>query len=219
MASGHGLARRDAVQGLRQPLAAMKTLLEAAEAHVHVPTQTRYFLQQLAAQVQELSNACALLEREHAKECLAHGGRSAAGEVVGSARIQRPGTALHELVGADLLNQFERASSQAPALAPGMAERLFEERLFERSGPRCPQQAERAKLTPQEQRILDLVALGCTNRQIAKRLYLAEKTVKNYVSNMLRKLGMERRTQAAVYATHLSRTEASIAASAPGAEA
>lgn len=59
------------------------------------------------------------------------------------------------------------------------------------------------KLTPQERRILQFIAEGCTNRQIANELYLAEKTVKNYVSNMLRKLGMERRTQAAVYATRL----------------
>ncbi|MGI8686133.1 MAG: response regulator transcription factor [Acidimicrobiales bacterium] len=59
------------------------------------------------------------------------------------------------------------------------------------------------KLTAQERRILQFIAAGCTNRQIAGELFLAEKTVKNYVSNMLRKLGMERRTQAAVYAARL----------------
>jgi two-component system response regulator DevR len=58
-----------------------------------------------------------------------------------------------------------------------------------------------ASLTPQERRILDLIAEGQTNRQIAEALYLAEKTVKNYVSNLLAKLGMDRRTQAASYAT------------------
>ena len=58
-------------------------------------------------------------------------------------------------------------------------------------------------LSPTERRILDLVADGLTNRQIGERLGLAEKTVKNYVSSVLGKLGMERRTQAAVYAaTH-----------------
>jgi two-component system response regulator DevR len=58
-------------------------------------------------------------------------------------------------------------------------------------------------LSPTERRILDLVADGLTNRQIGARLGLAEKTVKNYVSSVLGKLGMERRTQAAVYAvTH-----------------
>jgi DNA-binding NarL/FixJ family response regulator len=55
------------------------------------------------------------------------------------------------------------------------------------------------QLSPQERRVLDLVAEGLTNRQIAERLYLAEKTVKNYVSSVLHKLGVERRTSAAVY--------------------
>ena len=60
-----------------------------------------------------------------------------------------------------------------------------------------------AALTPQERRILHLIADGMTNRQIAAELYLAEKTVKNYVSNLLSKLGMERRTEAAVFAARL----------------
>ncbi|NDL56358.1 response regulator [Phytoactinopolyspora mesophila] len=58
-----------------------------------------------------------------------------------------------------------------------------------------------ALLTPQERRVLDLVAEGLTNRQIAERLSLAEKTAKNHVSSILHKLGFERRTEAAVYAT------------------
>jgi DNA-binding NarL/FixJ family response regulator len=60
-----------------------------------------------------------------------------------------------------------------------------------------------ASLTAQERKVLDLIAEGKTNRQIASDLYLAEKTVKNYVSNLLAKLGMERRTQAATYAARL----------------
>jgi DNA-binding NarL/FixJ family response regulator len=56
-------------------------------------------------------------------------------------------------------------------------------------------------LTPQEQRILGFIADGMTNRQIGERLHLAEKTIKNYVSSLLHKLGFERRTEAAVYAT------------------
>jgi DNA-binding NarL/FixJ family response regulator len=59
-------------------------------------------------------------------------------------------------------------------------------------------------LTPQERKILDLVANGLTNRQIAAELYLAEKTVKNYMSNLLAKLGMQRRTQAVKYATRIA---------------
>ncbi len=58
-------------------------------------------------------------------------------------------------------------------------------------------------LTPQERRIFDLIGEGCTNRQIAQDMYLAEKTVKNYVSNLLAKLGMSRRTEAAALAARL----------------
>jgi DNA-binding NarL/FixJ family response regulator len=57
-----------------------------------------------------------------------------------------------------------------------------------------------AQLSRQERRVLDLVATGLTNRQIAVQLHLAEKTIKNYVSSLLHKLGFERRTEAAVYA-------------------
>jgi DNA-binding NarL/FixJ family response regulator len=62
---------------------------------------------------------------------------------------------------------------------------------------------ELASLTEQERRILLHVAEGLTNREIAAKMFLAEKTVKNYVSSLLAKLGLERRTQAAVLATRL----------------
>ncbi|WP_343599159.1 response regulator transcription factor [Mycobacterium sp.] len=61
-------------------------------------------------------------------------------------------------------------------------------------------------LTEQERTLLGLLAEGLTNKQIADRMFLAEKTVKNYVSRLLAKLGMQRRTQAAVFATKLART-------------
>jgi DNA-binding NarL/FixJ family response regulator len=61
-----------------------------------------------------------------------------------------------------------------------------------------------AQLTPQERRILELISEGRTNRQIAEVMYLAEKTVKNYVSHLLAKLGMERRAEAAAYAARLA---------------
>ncbi|MEO5678264.1 MAG: response regulator transcription factor, partial [Acidimicrobiales bacterium] len=63
---------------------------------------------------------------------------------------------------------------------------------------------ELAILTDQERHILDLIVEGLTNRQIGERLFLAEKTVKNYTSNLLSKLGMSRRTEAAVYAARLA---------------
>lgn len=60
------------------------------------------------------------------------------------------------------------------------------------------------ELTDQEQRVLEYIGEGMTNREIAKNMFLAEKTVKNYVSSLLRKLGLERRTQAAAMAVRLS---------------
>ena len=60
-----------------------------------------------------------------------------------------------------------------------------------------------ADLSEQEKTLLELIGEGLTNRQISERMFLAEKTVKNYVSRLLAKLGMERRTQAAVLATEL----------------
>jgi len=60
-----------------------------------------------------------------------------------------------------------------------------------------------AGLTGQERKILELIGEGLTNRQIGERMFLAEKTVKNYVSALFTKLGMERRTQAAAYAARI----------------
>lgn len=64
-----------------------------------------------------------------------------------------------------------------------------------------------ASLTDQERRILDLIGEGLTNRQIGEHLFLAEKTVKNYVSSILAKLGLQRRTQAAVFAVKAARDD------------
>ncbi|NIH80328.1 response regulator [Amycolatopsis viridis] len=66
-----------------------------------------------------------------------------------------------------------------------------------------PERGPLAALTDRERTLLDLIGEGLTNRQIAERMFLAEKTVKNYVSRLLTKLGLERRTQAAVLATKL----------------
>ncbi len=81
-----------------------------------------------------------------------------------------------------------------PAVTPKVLERL-------RSGTAEPE--EFADLTEREKEILRLIAEGLTNRQIGQRLFIAEKTVKNYVSSLLAKLGLERRTQAAVLAAKL----------------
>ena len=68
-----------------------------------------------------------------------------------------------------------------------------------------PTDSRLASLTQREREVLDLIADGLTNRQIGERMFLAEKTVKNYVSSLLGKLGMERRTQAAVFGAEVRR--------------
>ena len=98
----------------------------------------------------------------------------------------------------DLVEDIRRVGSGHSLLDPSVTRRVLE-RL--RSGPR--EDVRLASLTSQERKVLDLIAEGKTNRQIAEDLYLAEKTVKNYVSNLLAKLGMERRTQAATFAVRL----------------
>jgi two-component system, NarL family, response regulator DevR len=108
------------------------------------------------------------------------------------------GYLLKQIKGTDLVDAVRRVASGQSLLDPSVTARVLE-RLR-----RGPEEDERlARLTDQERRILDLIAEGLTNRQIAQRIFLAEKTVKNYVSNMLAKLGMERRTEAAVFAARL----------------
>ena len=108
------------------------------------------------------------------------------------------GYVLKQVGSLDLLDTIRRAGTGQSLLDPALTERVLE-RL--REGPQIDPRL--ASLTPQERRILDLIAEGYTNRQIAETMFLAEKTVKNYVSNLLAKLGMERRTQAATFAARL----------------
>ena len=113
------------------------------------------------------------------------------------------GYVLKQIRGTDLLDSIRRAGAGQSLLDPWVTKRVLEQ-LHDR-----PEEDPRlVTLTKQERRILDLIAEGQTNRQIAASLYLAEKTVKNYVSNVLAKLGMERRTQAATYAARLSERSA-----------
>ena len=109
------------------------------------------------------------------------------------------GYVLKQVGSLDLLDTIRRAGAGQSLLDPALTERVLA-RL--RDGPAVDPRL--ATLTPQERRILDLIAEGYTNRQIAETMFLAEKTVKNYVSNLLAKLGMERRTQAATFAARLN---------------
>lgn len=112
------------------------------------------------------------------------------GAVLAGAR----GYVLKEIGGTDLIGALRRAAAGeslfTEAVAAGIVGNLVEQ---EEVDPRT------ANLTPQERKVLEFVGEGLTNRQIAAEMFLAEKTVKNYVSSLLAKLGFERRTQAAVF--------------------
>ena len=106
------------------------------------------------------------------------------------------GYVLKQVRGSDLVENVRRVAAGQSLLDPAVTQRVLD-RL--RQGP--AEDEALAPLTAQEKRILELIGEGMTNRQIAESVFLAEKTVKNYVSSLLAKLGMERRTQAAVFAS------------------
>jgi two-component system, NarL family, response regulator DevR len=108
------------------------------------------------------------------------------------------GYVLKEVSSTALTDAVRQVAAGRSLLDPAVTQRVLE-RI--RHGEDGSHQLE--LLTEQERKILELIAEGLTNRQIAERLYLAEKTVKNYVSSILAKLGLERRTQAAVLASKL----------------
>jgi DNA-binding NarL/FixJ family response regulator len=108
------------------------------------------------------------------------------------------GFVLKQIRGTDLVGAVRTVAAGQSMLDPGAAAQVMA-RLRGQRDKRDPL----AALTPQERRILELIGEGLTNRQIGERLFLAEKTVKNYVSALFAKLGMQRRTQAASYATRV----------------
>ena len=108
------------------------------------------------------------------------------------------GYVLKQIRGTDLVGAVRTVARGESMLDPEAASRVMR-RMREAARRADPL----AGLTPQERRILELIGEGLTNRQIGERMYLAEKTVKNYVSALFAKLGMERRTQAAAYAARV----------------
>ena len=108
------------------------------------------------------------------------------------------GYVLKQIRGADLVGAVRTVASGESMLDPEAASKVMA-RMREQAVKSDPL----AGLTPQERKILELIGEGLTNRQIGQRMYLAEKTVKNYVSGLFAKLGMERRTQAAAYASRI----------------
>jgi DNA-binding NarL/FixJ family response regulator len=108
------------------------------------------------------------------------------------------GYVLKQIRGTDLVGAVRTVASGKSMLDPEAASRLMK-RMREQAA-RCDPLA---GLTDQERRILELIGEGLTNRQIGEQMFLAEKTVKNYISSLFAKLGMERRTQAAAYAARI----------------
>ena len=108
------------------------------------------------------------------------------------------GYVLKQIRGTDLVDAVRRVAAGQSLLDPAVTARVLE-RI--RAGAGQPDELK--ALTDQERRILEYVAQGLTNHEIAQKMFLADKTVKNYVSSVLAKLGLERRTQAAVLATRL----------------
>ncbi|RAG81421.1 DNA-binding response regulator [Streptacidiphilus pinicola] len=113
------------------------------------------------------------------------------------------GYVLKAIRGTDLLSAVRDVAAGKSLLDP-----VATARVLERLRDGGQKEDERLSgLTKQERKILDLIGEGMTNRQIGAELHLAEKTVKNYVSSLLAKLGMERRTQAAAYVAKMHATE------------
>jgi DNA-binding NarL/FixJ family response regulator len=110
------------------------------------------------------------------------------------------GYVLKQIKGSDLVTAVRTVASGQSMLDLATTARLMN-RLRD-DGPVEPEQQALAALSPREREVLGLIGEGLTNRQIGKRLYLSEKTVKNNVSRLLGKLGVERRIQAAVIASH-----------------
>ncbi len=111
------------------------------------------------------------------------------------------GYVLKQLRGNELLHAVRQVAAGQSLLDPAATQRVLT-RLRE-GADKVPEELRR--LTDREREILELITEGLTNRQIGERLFIAEKTVKNYVSSLLAKLGLERRTQAAVLAAKLLR--------------
>jgi DNA-binding NarL/FixJ family response regulator len=108
------------------------------------------------------------------------------------------GYVLKQIRALDLVGAVRTVASGGSLLDPEAATRVMR-RMRDQAARSDPL----AELTAQERKILDLIGEGLTNRQIGERMFLAEKTVKNYVSALFTKLGLERRTQAAVYAARV----------------
>jgi DNA-binding NarL/FixJ family response regulator len=116
------------------------------------------------------------------------------------------GYVLKQVKGHDLVEDIRRVAAGESLLDPAVTARVMER--VQAGADESDDDADIASLTPQERRILALIGDGLTNRQIGEEMHLAEKTVKNYVSNLFAKLGMSRRSQAAAFAARRAERQA-----------
>jgi DNA-binding NarL/FixJ family response regulator len=113
------------------------------------------------------------------------------------------GFVLKQIRGRDLIDAIRTVGSGKSLLDPDVTQRVLErlrKAKFDEKDPKL------ARLSPQEERILDMIGEGLTNREIAERIHLSDKTVKNYVSTILQKLDVARRAEAASYVTRAKAT-------------
>ncbi|MEU9759198.1 response regulator transcription factor [Streptomyces sp. NPDC047987] len=116
------------------------------------------------------------------------------------------GYVLKEIKGSDLVAAVRTLASGRSTLDPATTARLMNSLREEEFGAESAQDDALSGLSPREKDVLALIGDGLTNSQIGKRLYLSEKTVKNHISRLLAKLGVERRIQAAVLAAHTAQS-------------
>ena len=168
----------------------------AAEAIARIPA-TRPEVAVLDVRLPDESGVevCRTIRSSHPEvRCLMLTSYSDDEALLGAIMAGASGYVLKQIRGNDLIEAVRSVASGASLLDPAVTARVLE-----RLRSPDPVDARLARLTSQERKVLDLIAEGLSNRQIGAELHLAEKTVKNYVSNLLAKLGMERRTEAAVY--------------------
>ncbi|MFI8340917.1 response regulator [Streptomyces sp. NPDC085639] len=120
------------------------------------------------------------------------------------------GYVLKQIKGTDLVSAVRTVATGQSMLDPATTARLMHS-LRDPETAKAPEDARLAVLSERERAVLDLIGEGLTNRQIAKQLYLSEKTVKNHISRLLGKLGVERRVQAAVIAAQVHEHDAGTA--------
>jgi two-component system, NarL family, response regulator DevR len=122
--------------------------------------------------------------------------------VLASVLAGASGYVLKEVRAAALIDAIRQAAMGRSLIDPALIAAVVQ-----RVTNKSPKDAKLASLTDREREVLDLVAEGLTNRQIGERMFLSDKTVKNYVSSLLGKLGLGRRTQAAVFVAELRKDE------------